>query len=1847
MKINREQQRREWSLLVVATVMTVSVIAISRADGGIVPAPSTGGPRPTVTLGSSSVAEGQMVNVSGSAPDGFSEVRVTLLIDQNGDGEVDTMQTLATLPVEDGSYGADVTIEAAPFGSPSIVGEGKIAVTVVGALDAEYATADLTITEQPPGGIQGTVPVEALGDGEVWAELIDPQTTTVVDRVLVLADGSFDFGTVAGGTYDVVITGELVRPIASITGVSSTPVLASVVSMELLQCGGFADFDSLFGQQGDTISYVNGSPNFAPSSVLQGSWSELTLLEPLVISAPAFGQYIAHTDGSELVVAFEAGVQVVGDPPYGVRFRIEAEDGTTVWEADDLTPDADGVYSADCSIIDTNLDEGTHLLHVFTLLEGGGDSSDLIACFGRSKEILVAANPVDTAMFDGTITWKSARGKYEFEGWIPDWGILEYWFPDEDFSIPYLGNAASGYQAGIYIEGTVDLKGQVEVTQWEAAVDVDILGQDLWDESKNLMPTEDDEDDSELTFTSSFIYGDVDDIQNPALFEIESDPIELFSKYEDWEVYDGYLWTFWGIVSVGASIDFALDVAVDLIAAAKPMAPEISATFLPSVEPALTLSIYVEVLLGLASGGADANVNAGFEWPVTVSLDENNNLEIDPDDPCIGLEVILDVWAKLLAKRWDLASWELFCADDPNNCFCGSLKSVIDSPPGNVPEEMAMPNVATGPGGRRLLVYSELTGPAGSEQLRIKARHWDSGARVWRVADVISPADFAATDPAVAYYGTTGNAVVAYTLNNLNEAGGAPPDAISDVLTQQEIVAVIWNEATMSWSAPIALTADANPDGRPAVAGSGPGFTVAWTRDVGDRDPATQHDWEIAVRHFQIGSGWSTMTTLDTAAEFAALGMPGVDPMNFQVDVDRRGNKIVLAWVADHDADPSTNGNRRLASAISVPAPGMPQFFDWDTLLIDSLHAPDGWEVSGASLPSVVLKMPEEVAHIVYLSRGLDGGGLTDTGIGNNNQLWHARIMPGAVVVDEAILDSAVDPAAYIMAEKPELALDTDGAPILLARVFGSLDAGLNYFRGQTAWMRFDPVQEVWSPTCFLTDGADQQWQQHFAIDQSDGEAVVVSVSRALDGAVSEGLPSQSMPCVQVATLTQGRDPVEARNIQAEADLCVRVEVAEENLHVVTGTQVPIIIILVNKGRLAAGAQRVQVFAGMDDSGPMLGEFDLVDPLPACGTITTQFEVTREAGAQYITVKAFEVNQQGEEPCPLNNMFTLDIGRLLRPIDVSASMSTRSPKTVLVTCEPPNQQAIGGFRWLRSPSPEGPFENVGETVAPVFYDRLLEEEGIYYYLVQVYGNDGVFSESSAPAVVEVPSIGMSQASGQTGTWASPAVWDEGAVPVRGDNVDIDALGEYTITLADDAVAGGVTLGLPAPFSMPTLDLQEHTLSLTKPFVVASSGRLRLGGGQLDVNRAWVDSAGEIEVTGVGSAIVGDFRSTGSLTVRGSSLSDETTLTLTHALCNNENIAEWGLSNAFTRIEVEEMTLTEDATFTFAAGEGTLHSLIGVMISYGTIEVEGNTLFGGTGSDAFENFGTVNSAAQLSLNFEELQTSFNWGTINVLPGGTVRVENQGQFSNLGLLNISAGGTFEMLGGSLTQQAGETRLAEGGVMLVDATDFYVWNSSLLKGAGTIHGTVRCSGAIEVDSIVDDAPATLTILGSLVVEDSAAELRYDIAGPIAGAGYDQLLVAPEVPVPNSGTVELDGKLVVNVAGEYLPPHDSAFDVLLADSITGTFSEVEFVGMPDGLTAAVEYSADRVTIRFSECAQVIFGDLNCDLVVNINDYDAWRTCFAGPDQPVTAACEATDLNKDGRTDMVDFALLVNAFGG
>ena len=447
-----------------------------------------------------------------------------------------------------------------------------------------------------------------------------------------------------------------------------------------------------------------------------------------------------------------------------------------------------------------------------------------------------------------------------------------------------------------------------------------------------------------------------------------------------------------------------------------------------------------------------------------------------------------------------------------------------------------------------------------------------------------------------------------------------------------------------------------------------------------------------------------------------------------------------------------------------------------------------------------------------------------------------------------------------------------------------------------------------------------------------------------------------------------------------------------------------------------------------------------------------------------------------------------------------------------------------------------------------------------------------------------------------GAWETAANWSTGLLPTSGDFVDIQHTGSVTSSAADNVAKEVI--------NKSALGVTAGKLAVTG--TIDTFGALSVqAGATLDAGRIYVQSAGALDVSGLGAnvnVIEGIF-SSGTWTMAGGALlgaesfDNFNSLALTSgasasansminhggagvsvgdansSLTIHGNLTNNGLIAVDAHGLLDTHSVDNNATIRVIDGLQTAESILNR--GQGShLQIRG-ALAQLTVSGAITN-GNQDGAADIEV--IEGATAFinnliNDGSVDVsdahLTGGnldnrsgvvTVKaatVDLTGRLLNSAVLDIDT--TSVVRTAEFQQTAGNTRI-HGGTLGASSAFGVQISGGELRGHGTIDGKLVLSGTglLSVDDLpfVDsishfDVTAGLELLGGTFVAD------------LAGTGFNNHDV-----LNVRGAATLGGTLEVALLNGYNPILGDAFDIILADSISGVFGSIVLPGLSDGLT-------------------------------------------------------------------------------
>ena len=1284
----------------------VSTNASPHATDQAVPAP-TNGPKPTIHLSVNHGYVGQSVTVSGNVPSAsYTGVRVSWVIS-------DTTYTAAVV-----NRDANLAYQATT-GVPHTLDTGvaKVCAALTGIAIAEFACQDFTIDAAPNGSVTGSIPLTILATGlsgraarpdaplSASANLLD-RGGNILYSGSISGNGSFSIPNVTPGIYQVAVTGSVSQPVMGAPvivnpGISAEVSLTSAITMLLDPVTG-QPCSGNFSAQVSAVHNTATSNNFLYQVQYLPYFYNLSNIWNTTPRDYDFGLYIT---GVSLQVPFSSYLQVSGGASVSeVQYHVKLPNGTIVPVGSSSNAGSNYGISYDVG----NLPAGNTMLIVAPVVSG------VRQCPSQYK-IRVMPDPMkDPILQPGASTsWDSNNNRYKFQGTLVNvGGLLPLIFPDPPPSLPLIGNLTNEFSAGVNISGNITLDGVIHIQVMQAQALATLFSINIFNNKVDLLKAGEN--------TTNI------DPSKPLNTNIAFGPTTLWKDSIDTPVFKGVIASFWGIVSINASISVGLGGSLTIEGTIYPFQPNLDTTLVTQVTPSLTISIWVDILLGVASAGADATASIGFGLPLRVATNDPSHPEmVWLDTPCFSVSVTLSAWARVnllfWSQKWNIGSFTLVNYSDPSGCntLAQAIKAIEPEAIIAPPRIMASPAVATSPAGDALSVYIVDTTPDQQQPTpRVAASFWDTGSQMWQAPMYLTAGNHAVQDPVAAFVGPASTPVVAWTETNLTLAQEQNlGEDINAYMQQQEIFFTSWNGS--AWKTPTRLTNNALPDGRASIAGNMTGGTLAWVENTGGLT-STPQKMRIAVTEWDPASEtWDVMTLMN--------GNPlGGDAMNVQpstarFDLPGQPPQRAVAWTVDMDGDPSTNSDRQLVVARWNSVGG------WSSPIFDLT----GQLPAGGESPSLSFDPQTGLAHMAFLLRRLDGDGTTHTGVGNRSILYSAdanqdTFWTGAPVEDHG---------QTIFAEKPVLQISNNSERLLLFRRFGA--PGTNAILGQLALSQ-GLVAGGYSAPLYMTDGPINHWQQSFAINPMSGDAMVLNVNRSTISTVQttelNHATDTPVSTKRVLSLTAGNDTVESLNVPSGPDLALDPSLAISAQHASLGEAVVVSATLRNLGRGPASSDAIPIsvcfYSGVPPTGTQLG----CDDLPGGTTfsyntsMTLSFDIVANGAEQPIYAQVFSNGYNGN---PTNDVATGALGAIPAPILTSVGQDKLYLVNALgIRWIPPLVSGVLGYRVLRSVTPGGPYELVGETSASYLPDLLLERGVNYCYVVQAFDSAGTLSPYS-------------------------------------------------------------------------------------------------------------------------------------------------------------------------------------------------------------------------------------------------------------------------------------------------------------------------------------------------------------------------------------------------------------------------------------------------------------------------------------------------------------------------------------
>lgn len=300
---------------------------------------------------------------------------------------------------------------------------------------------------------------------------------------------------------------------------------------------------------------------------------------------------------------------------------------------------------------------------------------------------------------------------------------------------------------------------------------------------------------------------------------------------------------------------------------------------------------------------------------------------------------------------------------------------------------------------------------------------------------------------------------------------------------------------------------------------------------------------------------------------------------------------------------------------------------------------------------------------------------------------------------------------------------------------------------------------------------------------------------------------------------------------------------------------------------------------------------------------------------------------------------------------------------------------------------------------------------------------------------------------------------------------------------------------------------------------------------------------------------------------------------------------------------------------------------------GTLEVRDNATFtyGGTvaatggGRVYAKGFGlNFASTSTVNLTAATLETDESTnvdGAVNVAAGGDSTIKVQvNRFLTIGSTStvaLSSNLRLETNNGSI--EAGAVFSGAGAVIIPAGSHLIPQANSSINTLLVNEGTVR--------------PAGFNTVGAASMHDfqqtDTGLAEFELTGTLLNQ-FDRFTVA--------GVAQLDGSLVIDIDGAFVPVLGNTFNIISATGgVAGTFDTVDISGFPAGLAVHVNYLPTLVQLQVVNKPS-FSADFDDDGDVDNTDYQIWRHAFH--------LNQLGDANGDNISDASDYVVWRDQFG-
>lgn len=265
---------------------------------------------------------------------------------------------------------------------------------------------------------------------------------------------------------------------------------------------------------------------------------------------------------------------------------------------------------------------------------------------------------------------------------------------------------------------------------------------------------------------------------------------------------------------------------------------------------------------------------------------------------------------------------------------------------------------------------------------------------------------------------------------------------------------------------------------------------------------------------------------------------------------------------------------------------------------------------------------------------------------------------------------------------------------------------------------------------------------------------------------------------------------------------------------------------------------------------------------------------------------------------------------------------------------------------------------------------------------------------------------------------------------------------------------------------------------------------------------------------------------------------------------------------------------------------------------------------------FTNLGELNIRGPVTFNGGKVLNA-GGGHLLFNHAGTSQFTTHDRLENEGIVTIKDGNVDWGSATGFQVDSGWYGIDEQAVLNLLPGDRVFHHKMVMQGTGTIVAPEEALLYNMAIYLPGNPIGTLYYQGPFYPGDSATFVM-EIAGTNPGISYDQMEI--------DGIAVLGGRLEIEFSDGYLPEKGDAFELFLADSVSGAFREIY---VPEVYTYRAEYRDDRFVLIITEAEQPVFEETGILMEAVSGSVAQWADRDMDGDQDIVYAGELSGTNE------------------